>query len=133
MLGCRHSLLWHDKYFTFFSSRMHIFQHSCMCTLASRGIFPCTFSAFTFYVKIQRHQPCISKYISDPTLSLVQIINIRNCVLYGDIAATTICSNDVVINYYASSNKTRSLRMAGALFYRCLSATTYLSSCNVFI
>ena len=40
------------------------------------------------YVKIQRHQPCIFKYISDPTLYLFQILNIRNCVLCGDIAAT---------------------------------------------
>ena len=45
------------------------------------------------YVKIQRHQPCISKYISDLTLYLFQILNIRNCVLYGDIAATKICSS----------------------------------------
>ena len=45
------------------------------------------------YVKIQRHQPCISKYISDPTLYLFKILNIRNCVLYGDIASTKICSS----------------------------------------
>ena len=45
------------------------------------------------YVKIQRHQPCISKYISDPTLYLFQILNIRNCVLDGDIASIKICSS----------------------------------------
>ena len=40
-----------------------------------------TMSELIMYVKIQRHQPCISKYISDPTLYLFQILNIRNCVL----------------------------------------------------
>ena len=31
------------QYFTFFSSRMHIFKHSYLCTFASRGTFPCAF------------------------------------------------------------------------------------------
>ena len=35
----------------------------------------------------------IHLYISDPTLYLFQILNIGNCVLYGDIAATKICSS----------------------------------------
>ena len=53
---------------------------------------PLLSSQLFMYFKIQRHQPCISKNISDPTLYLFQILNIRNCVLYGDIASTQICS-----------------------------------------
>ena len=40
MLGCRHSLL---QYFTFFSSRIHIFKHSFLCILASLGTLPDAF------------------------------------------------------------------------------------------
>ena len=43
MFGCCHSSL--RQYFKF-SSGMHIFKHSYMCTLASRDIFPCTFGVF---------------------------------------------------------------------------------------
>ena len=31
------------QYFTFFSSRIHIFNHSYLCTLASRGTLPSAF------------------------------------------------------------------------------------------
>ena len=37
MLGCRHSLLRHVYNSTIFSSKMHIFKLSCLCTLVSRG------------------------------------------------------------------------------------------------
>ena len=37
MLGCRHSLLRLSNNITFFSSGIHIFEHSYLCTLASRG------------------------------------------------------------------------------------------------
>ena len=40
MLGCRHSLMRISNNFTFFSSGMHIFNHSYLCTLASRGTLP---------------------------------------------------------------------------------------------
>ena len=50
MLGCRHSLVQLSNNFTFFSSGMHIFKHSYLCTLASRGTL-LVFLALTFKYK----------------------------------------------------------------------------------
>ena len=49
-----------------------------------------------------------AQYISDLTLYLFQILNIRNCVLYGDIAATKICSSiDRFAGFKKDSNNTK--------------------------
>ena len=49
-----------------------------------------------------------SLQISDPTLNLFQNLNIRNCVLYGDIAATKICSSiERFGGFKIYSNKTK--------------------------
>ena len=50
-----------------------------------------------------------SLQISDPTLYLFQILNIRNCVLYGDIVATNICTSSIERfgGFKIYSNKTK--------------------------
>ena len=73
---------------------MRLLHHPILLSTMLWILFPTNLKfLIVVYVKIQRNQPCISKYISDPTLYLFQILNLRNCVLYVEIAATKIFSS----------------------------------------
>ena len=54
------------QYFKFSSSEMHIFKHSYLCSLASRGILPCAFGVFirpssdgTYYGMVMSVRPSV--------------------------------------------------------------------------